>query len=244
MENDQEIGMLGGEGIAISDDVLPEWFYSLQGMFAIGPQNAKVGDITSEKGYVYGACCVLRLKYWKNILDKNVKLLLTDRKGEQTTGGGDNEIGYLLSAAGYKIFWSPNLVFKHYIPKSRLSVDYIRKLRRGFATNYEMLKVYKYKLKLIPKGRLKNSVIGDLLDSSRIMMTLWLKLKIGRITKIQFILHYYFHGRRIVEIVKNGAGYPEIHHLIENNINQARSCVSIQHPDKVDNNNSSLYIRK
>ncbi|HLO82346.1 MAG TPA: glycosyltransferase family A protein, partial [Chitinophagaceae bacterium] len=62
MNSDQEIGVLGGQGIAISDLPIPEWFYPIQENYACGPLGKQSGDI-SNKTWIWGAGMVLRNSY-------------------------------------------------------------------------------------------------------------------------------------------------------------------------------------
>ncbi len=132
MNANKDIGVLGGQSKAEFDKVEPEWFKKWQDSFAVGQQSEISGDITNTRGYVWGAAMVVRKEAWKNLLSSGFSSILSDRKGNLLSSGGDTEICYALRNAGWKIWYDPELKFKHYISDRRLNWEYVRKLFRGF----------------------------------------------------------------------------------------------------------------
>jgi len=58
--------------------------------------------------------------------------MLSDRKGNQLSSGGDIELCFALRLAGWEIWYDPQLKLRHYIGRNKLSWEYLRKLSRGF----------------------------------------------------------------------------------------------------------------
>ncbi|HMS35129.1 MAG TPA: glycosyltransferase [Ignavibacteria bacterium] len=148
MSNHAEIGVLGGQGKSEFDISPASWFNEWKNSFAVGKQAEYDGDITWSRGYVWGASMVVRKEAWKKLLSGGFKSILTDRKGNSLSAGGDTEICYALRNAGWKIWYDSRLKYKHHLPIERLDWMYLRKLFRGFGQASAGLDVY---LKESPK---------------------------------------------------------------------------------------------
>lgn len=132
MESNSEIGVLGGYSEAVTETKIPEWFYEFRQNYSIGNQSEITGDITWITGVLWGAGMIVRKQALKELFSKGFKSLLTDRKKNQLSSGGDSEFCYALRLAGWKIWYDPKLKLKHYISQERLAWKYLRKLNRGF----------------------------------------------------------------------------------------------------------------
>ena len=148
MTNDPSIGILGGLGVPITDGSLPAWFDSRITGYGQGKQNDKSGDITNQKGYVYGAGFVIRRSAWELIHQYDFPQFLSDRKGNKLTSGGDVELCYAIRIAGYKIWYDERLHFKHFLPKHRLSWKYYLKLKQMAHGANPVMHAYNYILSL------------------------------------------------------------------------------------------------
>lgn len=154
MQKNAEIGVLGGQSIADFDLPPAFWFKDWKNSFAIGKQSDTEGDITWTRGYVWGASMVVRKEAWKKLKSRGFKSLLTDRKGNTLSAGGDTEICYAVRNSGWKIWYDSRLKFKHHLPVERLDWIYLRKLFRGFGQASAGLDHY---LKTTPKDfRVRN----------------------------------------------------------------------------------------
>lgn len=132
MSRDKMIGVLGGQSTAEFEILPKNWFYDWQNSFAIGKQSESSGNITSLRGFVWGAAMAVRKNAWNYLLKSGFKSRLSDRKGKTLTAGGDTEICYALRNQGWKIWYDSGLKFTHYITKERINWKYLRKLFRGF----------------------------------------------------------------------------------------------------------------
>ncbi|HEU4496896.1 MAG TPA: glycosyltransferase [Flavobacterium sp.] len=143
LKSDAMIGMLGGVGEPESDAALPDWFDSHSLAYAVGKQHKADADISKIKGYVYGAGCIIKKSLILELSRIGFKNVLTDRlKRNSITGGGDNELGYAVVILGYKVFYSENLKFKHFISKNRLTRKYLTKFKKGSIYTSTAVKTY------------------------------------------------------------------------------------------------------
>lgn len=154
-------GAIGGWGKPFCEHDPPDWFVEFADNFATGPQGATdaIEDITDNKGYVYGAGAVFNKMALLELFGNDFKLSASDRVGNMLISGGDNELCYGLRLLGYKIYSDPNLKFEHFIPSSRMSIEYLLRLNFGFGYSYLMLLPYRNKLDHRPMRGLKVSWI-------------------------------------------------------------------------------------
>lgn len=151
MESNKQIGALGGWCEAVFEEEEPNWFNIYAKYFAVAKQGKKSGDITDEKGCLYGAGMVLRKSHWLELQKAGFSHLLSCRKGNKLSSGGDTEYSYALRLLDYKIWYDERLYFKHYMPKARMNLNYLRKLRKALSHSNFILKSYKDVLQ--PKNR-------------------------------------------------------------------------------------------
>jgi glycosyltransferase involved in cell wall biosynthesis len=144
--NNERIGVLGGQGVAVYEVEPPDWFKRFEYGLAVGKQGTESGDITLKKGCVYGAASIYRHSALNKLQTCGFKSLLTDRKGKELSSGGDTELCYALRLAGYKIWYDERLVFSHFIPKERVNWDYIVRLNKGFGKAQLVTQPYIYVL--------------------------------------------------------------------------------------------------
>ena len=155
LNTNSNIGILGGRGIATSSVELPNWFEANKGAYAVGEQAIKTG-IINERGYVWGAGMIFRREEYLKLIQAGFHSLLSDRKGNELSSGGDSEICKWLLLVGKDLFYSEELVFHHFIEPTRLTKEYFDKLNIGFAKSHEILWIYDLLLRLI-KGEEKYS---------------------------------------------------------------------------------------
>lgn len=132
MEGNQRIGALGGENVAVTDGKFPEWFIEFEKSYSVGSQAEKPGDITWKEGGLWGAGLVVRKSALMELFSKGYRSMLSDRKGNELTSGGDIELCFALRLAGWLIWYEPELKLTHFISNEKLNWNYLRKLNRGF----------------------------------------------------------------------------------------------------------------
>ena len=153
MTSNPSIGVLGGQGEAVFESPAPNWFTTYQESYAVGVQALKTGDIT-KRGYVWGAGFILNRKVLLNLLDVGFTFYCSDRKGNILSSGGDSEICKWFVLAGYKLWYSEELKYWHYMPSERLKKEYYNKLLEAFNICNKYL--YKYELLIYDLERKKS----------------------------------------------------------------------------------------
>jgi len=142
MEENAEIGVLGGLGLPDFGGVLPEFnFQDVQSCYAVGPQFHTPGEVSGSRNVVYGAGMVVRAEGWDRLLTSGYQPVSVGRQGERLSSGEDAELCLAMRMAGYKIWYDPELLFHHFIHQHRLKQEYLDKLQRGitdsnFISNY------------------------------------------------------------------------------------------------------------
>ncbi|MDN3725281.1 glycosyltransferase [Aequorivita sp. SDUM287046] len=133
MESDSTIGALGGWCDAMFEGNKPDWFDTYSKYFAVGKQGKSSGDITNKKGCLYGAGMVIRKSHRLQLNELGFKPLLTCRKGDSLSSGGDTEYCYALRLLGYKIWYDERLHFFHYMLAKRVNLEYVTKVRKAIS---------------------------------------------------------------------------------------------------------------
>lgn len=146
MEANPSIGAVGGQGAPYAEVEIPNWFYTYAYVYATGVQAIKSGDI-SKRGFVWGAGLGIRTAILKQVISAGISSELTGRNGSILSAGDDTEISFWVLASGYKLWYSDELMFTHFIPKSRLTIPYLEGLLDGFMAASPVLLRYSYFLK-------------------------------------------------------------------------------------------------
>ncbi|GGZ12814.1 hypothetical protein GCM10007049_00640 [Echinicola pacifica] len=153
MNNNPQIGAIGGCGIPVIEKEAPQWFLKYSHSYAVGPQGVADGILDSSKAELYGAGVFMRkaplLKLWKC----GIEPILTGRIGGKLMAGEDIELCYLLQYMGYNLAYESNLTFYHQITQQRLTWEYYIELKSGIAFSSALLFSY--------KGVLENPIWSD-----------------------------------------------------------------------------------
>lgn len=131
LSSNNEIGVLGGQGLLESEITPPSWFLENLKDYAVGKQAEFSGDI-SERGFVWGAGMVIRKSIYNRCRKLGCKTFLTGRKGNELLAGDDTEYCKWNLLLGYKLWYDERLIYTHYIPKDRISVEYFNSMWDGF----------------------------------------------------------------------------------------------------------------
>ncbi len=146
LETSSKIGVLGGTGLPVFEDKEPPYFWANQyHALAVGRQSEKEGDITDTiKPVVYGAAMFVNKKAF-DILEQefDFQFQLPDRVGNSLSSSGDYELCMAMAKIGYRIFYSDELRFKHFIPSNRTTIKYYKKLFLNFGISYAVMHVYR-----------------------------------------------------------------------------------------------------
>jgi glycosyltransferase involved in cell wall biosynthesis len=148
--SDGRIGAVSGVGLPVSSIGFPVWFYSFAPSFAVGLQRTEIVlarggqlDITdSQTQCPWGAGLVIRKSLLLTIFNSPHFPLLSDRRGNTLTSGGDYELCHLVAASGKQLVVDGRLRFDHAIPPERLTLEYLSRLMDGMNAQLAGLKSY------------------------------------------------------------------------------------------------------
>ncbi len=144
MLHNPRIGVLGGRSEAVFEVEPPAWFKEYEGAYAVGKQADRSGDISTSRGFVWGAGMVIRKKTWQDLIDFHFESILPDRKGKDLSSGGDRELCVVIRFLGYEIYYDENLFLRHFIPSRRLEWQYLKKLIFSFEEGELIFSMYQF----------------------------------------------------------------------------------------------------
>lgn len=130
IDSEDNLGALGGQGIAQVNGVKPEWLDSRGYSYAVGPQSDKSRELKKGR-FLYGAGLILHKDSIEGLLNKGVKLILQGRKGNNLTAGDDLELSYLVSLVGKRLWYEESMRFFHRLDPAKLSEEYYFRLVLG-----------------------------------------------------------------------------------------------------------------
>ena len=65
--------------------------------------------------------------------------VLVGRQGNTLTAGDDSEMVLRIRRVGYELWYNPAMQLQHYIPRRRMSIEYLCRLHRGFGQSSPVL---------------------------------------------------------------------------------------------------------
>lgn len=142
MERHSDVGACGGQSEAVCEVAAPAWFNEFEGSYAVGPQASKAGDVAWTRGFLWGAGLTVRREALAQLFDGGFCSALQDRSGHTLSSGGDSELCLAMRLAGWRLYYEPEMRFKHFIPEERLKWNYLRRLHRGFGRSKPVLGIY------------------------------------------------------------------------------------------------------
>ena len=128
-KNNPKIGVVGGNGRPSSNLQIPNWLIPHLHNYAAAPQQPFSADVTNSIGSVYGAGMFIRKEIYTIAFTINWPLFLTGlRNGNNLLSGEDTEICYVAIILGYRIFYSDDIKFEHYISSYKMDLTYLFRL--------------------------------------------------------------------------------------------------------------------
>lgn len=140
LQQDERLAACGGMGVPIFETEEPFWFYAYAEAFALGSQR-----ICNENGRIlnlYGAGLAVKKYILEAFYQSSVVMLLEDRVGNSLSSSGDIELTYSFILMGYELTYSDELKFFHYLPKERLTFQYLKKLFASFGSDGPVRNLY------------------------------------------------------------------------------------------------------
>lgn len=120
MDNDDEIGVLGGCGIFEPEQPMWPEIEKHKASYVNGEQTW-----AETQHWVYGAGCVYRKSVLLDFYDQGWQQITVGREGSKLSAGEDVEICFMYFLNGYKIKADNRLKFRHFVPINRQNVDYL-----------------------------------------------------------------------------------------------------------------------
>ena len=210
------VGVVGGRGVPVFEKEAPPWFKQYEAVFACGRQWSREGVLDWSAVGLYSAGMVIRKSLVMNVLASGYQSEFSARSDKKLSGGEDFELVVLIRAMGYKAYYADSLVFKHYMPASRMTWDYLKKIVRGSTINTAKAYVYADMLRLLYTGNkryevswikdLAKAVYGAFLIKVRYIrdfQIIWIKL-VGSVSSvIKNIPHYPLLKKKIEAIYES-----------------------------------------
>lgn len=181
LEKKPNVGALGGIGL-LKKGSWPAWFQKYSKSYALGPQGLS-GKPLAAFNYLYGAGCFYRKSILDNLKERGFNSLLSCRKGNELSSGGDVELCHVIQLSGFELIYLESLRFYHNIAADRINFDYYLRLKSGIASSFPLLETYRFEefdsdikfrmhlLKLfwiVIKGLVKTTFIGQKSDQQQI----------------------------------------------------------------------------
>jgi len=147
------LGAFGGKSLPEFENSPPEWvapFYSSLALRDLGEQPLISPDVETVQSYpVYapiGAGMAVRkqalVPYVARI--QSGSQVVSDRKGNQLTSGGDNDMVLTVLQAGWQVGYFPSLQLTHIIPPGRLDPNYLARLNHDSSRSWvQVLTIYR-----------------------------------------------------------------------------------------------------
>lgn len=132
LSNDSNIGIVGGRSIGVSSIDFPQWFSKFELAYAVGEPHSISKDISSF-GQMWTAGMGSRKSLLLKVFDENFPFFCIGRSGENLTSGEDDEMCMRVLLLNFKLFYSKELLFYHYIEPHRLTIEYKNALFKEFS---------------------------------------------------------------------------------------------------------------
>jgi glycosyltransferase involved in cell wall biosynthesis len=140
LESNSGVAACGGMGIPAFDTAKPGWFDEYQEAFAVGSQaiNEEGGRILN----LYGAGLAVRQQALEQLQQSGFISTMQGRTGGALSSSEDTELTYALVLLGHRLHFAKELTFFHYLPRQRLTFDYVKKLFIAFGKDGPVRNLY------------------------------------------------------------------------------------------------------
>jgi hypothetical protein len=108
----------------------------------VGAQNPVSGEVSTSKGFLWGAGAVLNKCAYQRLLRAGFKRFITYDHCPDIARGEDVELCLAIRMAGYKIWYDEQLIFRHYINAQKITWEYVTKLAKEGGIMSAILEVY------------------------------------------------------------------------------------------------------
>jgi len=140
LTSDEHTAACGGMGIPAFGGTKPAWFDEYQEAFAVGSQaiNEEGGRILN----LYGAGLAVKQTALEQLERSGFVSTMKGRTGGALSSSEDTELTYALVLMGYRLQYVPELTFFHFLPRRRLTFDYVKKIFIAFGKDGPVRNLY------------------------------------------------------------------------------------------------------
>ncbi|MGH2645317.1 MAG: glycosyltransferase, partial [Chitinophagaceae bacterium] len=135
----ESIGALGGYAKPVQQNI-PSYWPGDFNIYGCGPQAEQSGKTM----ILHGAGIIIKKDAFTKLKMVGFNFMLSDRKGDKLSSGGDYELCYAVALTGYDVWYEASLKFSHFIEESRFSWEYCKRFIRESAPALDVLEVYRY----------------------------------------------------------------------------------------------------
>lgn len=140
-----KLGAIGGKSLPLFESDPPAWLSEFYSSLALRDLGDEV--LTASWDYKYPVCAPIGagIAIRKAALNTYIKKIstqknvITDRKGDSLSSGGDNDIILEILKAGWHVGYLPGLVLHHIIPAQRMEAGYIARLINNSSNSWVRL---------------------------------------------------------------------------------------------------------
>lgn len=220
MSENPTITLLGGTGEAVFESTQPVWFDTFKGSFACGENVVKSELSLYKVDEIYSAGMVFRLEFMHRLREIGFQSLLKGRTGNEIISGEDTEYCMMAKIMNREVYTSSILTFKHYMTESRMNLEYLKKLHKGFGKSRVVINAYQYVIEhdAIPNLNIKLPFWKDqLLYKKRELRKFYPKIWFVNQTKLEnldFVLKLEALRGEIEQIEQLGDAYIQIYRKV------------------------------
>ncbi len=147
-EANPQLGAIGGKSLPEFEQPTPSWWepefdgliacrdLGSEPLFATDASDPQNGRRLYPHCAPIGAGMAVRRAALQPWLDDPQSRRTPDRRGQELTSGGDNDIVFTLLRAGWQVGYFPDLVLTHLIPAGRIQPRYLARLNRAIAKSW------------------------------------------------------------------------------------------------------------
>jgi glycosyltransferase involved in cell wall biosynthesis len=211
INKNNSISAIGGRGEPEFEEEfkIPEGFRIPLKSYGVYAQGNVDGDTTFDQGHLYTAGAILDRKWLAKLYNSGFKSVLTGRDGKTLAAGEDTELTIALKLLGGSLYYFSNMQFKHFMPNSRFTWDYVKRFQVGKGFSMYLLGPY------LDKGY-KSFFILDLLSTLKTIVRLYFSAQINNFKESdENTLQYYRNLGRLKAIIKSRSKFKMIHAWLE-----------------------------
>lgn len=191
-------GILGGTNEALYMIEPPYWLKGYKHQLAVGDQGKQqIEDVTSTRGYLWGAGMVIR----KKILDAALLggyTFADSKQRDHLVSGVDTEFCWLARTMGYRLYYNQNLKLTHVINAHRMSWINMQYLYRKLGNESISTDLFTYYYKKNKSGPIIFLIMRIYLGSLRRYLSAIFRYAFfpGRkVNNLNFLMIWYYKGR-------------------------------------------------